>query len=118
MIEKDRPGSAGWAATPLLGQLPGDPGTVPPHIGSSERDQRRPEGREGRPGRPRSSLARILAYAIASGAVVLTAPASKLSGRLSCSCITPPGRTAQGVTQFRRRSSSLEIVVALVSIRG
>jgi hypothetical protein len=38
MVEKDRPGSAGWATTPLLGHLPGDPGTASPPVRSSERD--------------------------------------------------------------------------------
>jgi hypothetical protein len=71
MIEKDRPGSAGWAMTPLLGQLPGDPGTERRAVRSPEGDQRQPGGREGGPNRPRSSLAMILAYAVAGGAIVL-----------------------------------------------
>ena len=68
MIETNRPGRAGWATTPLLGHLPGDPGTEPR---SSEGDPRWPEGRGDGPSLSRSSLARILAYAIVGGAVVL-----------------------------------------------
>jgi hypothetical protein len=67
MIEKDRPGGAGWATTPLLGHLPGDAGTKPR---SSKGDQRRPGNQEARSNRPCSPLVRILAYVVAGSALV------------------------------------------------